>query len=390
MASPPKNGARKPPPRKPWRPISSYVDDILARAHEPWVSFQLGLREVCRCRPGGIVVVMGPSGSGKTSLVADLLVNHARHYGPAAFLSLELEGDELAGRMIGMQTNASWEQVLRGDVPREHMVHAANIPRLVLVEEEDASLASMRATVEGLREVYVDEPIVVALDYVQIFELDEQEHRSRIALVMRALKKLAKRLRIVIVALNQMSRENARIARAGEKLGVEAADLAAESAAVERYANFTISIGGIKNIGEDGDQSVQLSLGKGRHGGGDRVMPARYEGRTGRWIIEGDARPAAEVKAELAEAKKSNAVEGALMSVLGAASKLTQPTTRSDLVLLAHCNKQLGYVAITRLLKTGELVEVRMKKKGTGGGWMVCPPELATEAQLPLLGEGPS
>lgn len=378
------------PVRKPWRIASEYVAEIRARSKEAWISLELGGRQIVRCRPGGMVVIMGPSGGGKSSLTAALLVNHARYSGPAIYLSPELPGDELAARMIGMQCNMSWEDVLHGQLSDEHMMQALALPRLAIVERRDATTPALTQTITDFRALYPGEPLLFAVDYTQIFGGAPAQHEARMRLnsVIAELDQVARDYRAVGIPVNQMSRANAKVARAGDALGAETADMAAESAAIERYATVTLAIGGLKKVNEDGDQVGQLSVGKARMGGGDTVFPIRFEGRTGRFIVEGDARPAAEVRAELAEQKDQSKMDAACMAILGAAAQAREPCTRNDLIKAARVKRELGLIAIAKLIQQGDLVEVRIKK-ARSQTWMVCTPHIARAKQLPLLEETP-
>lgn len=380
--------APKPPPRKPWRLASEYVADIRARANEAWVSLELGGREIVRCRPGGMVIVMGPSGGGKSSLTAALMVNHARFSGPAIYLSAELPGDEIAARMIGMQTDSSWEDVLRGRLADEFMRQALDLPRLAIVERRDATTNSLIKTIVEFKGLFPDQPILFAVDYTQIFGAPGDEARLRMSSVMAEIDTVARDYRAVGIPVNQMSRANARAARDGDKLGADTADMAAESAAIERFATVTLAIGGLKVVNEQGDQVGQLSVGKARMGGGDTVYPLRFEGRTGRCVIEGDAKPAAEVRAELAEKREVNAVENACMALLGAAGSASDPMSRNDLCKAARVKRELGLVAVAKLLQQGGLVEVRVKK-ARSASWLIWTPDRARAGQIPLLQDSP-
>jgi hypothetical protein len=108
----------------------------------------------------------------------------------------------------------------------------------------------------------------------------------------------AKRDRDAIIWLSCLgSRVSSRQLASGERLGRDTADAGAEAAELERWSVYTIGIGG--HAPSEGDWSaVDLSIGKGRIGGGDMVYPGRYCGRTGAWRLAGVPRPAAEVKAE--------------------------------------------------------------------------------------------
>jgi 5S rRNA maturation endonuclease (ribonuclease M5) len=372
-----------------WRRAPEFVDEILARANEPWVSLSLGMgREIARIRPGGIVVVMGPSGSGKTSLVAGLMIAHARHWGPAVYLSCELPGDEITARMIGMQCDASWEDVLRGRIARSEMERALDLPRLIIVERQDATLDTLDEAIAAARAAHPGEPVLAAVDYTQIVPSPSKELRPRMNDIMAGIDVVARHRRAVVLGINQMSRANARAARAGDSLGVETADLAAESAAIERFATMTLSIGSIKRINDAGDESQQLSIGKGRMGGGDQVLPLLYEGRSGRHRVDGDPRPASEVRAELLAKQDGERIQAASMAMLGAAGKAKDPISRSELLSAAAVKHEIGRIALSQLLSTGELVEIRIRRQ-RAQYWLIWTPQLAAERQLPLVKETP-
>src|SRR5262249_36114247 len=116
-----------PGPRR--RSAEELVDEIRARASEPWVSLGLEGIEITRLRLGSFAALVGGPGAGKSTLAMAVSTEHARHHGPAIILSLELGADEFAARAIGMAVVSTWEDVLRGRVDRDKMI-AALPPRL--------------------------------------------------------------------------------------------------------------------------------------------------------------------------------------------------------------------------------------------------------------------
>lgn len=345
-----------------WHRMPDLVETIMVRARDPWIPLTLGDEEIARVRQGGMVVIMGPTGSGKTSFVAGLLVAHARERGPVVVLSRELPADELAARAIGMQLDASWFDVLTGKVMRSEMDRAANLPRMVVLERRDAHLAGLSAAIESLRGEWPGESILVAIDYVQIIESQERETRAKVADVISQIDDIARAHSVVVLAISQMSRAASTASRAGEKMGVASADAGAESAAIERAATLTLAIGSSGPQREDGTCAVDLSIGKARMGQGDRVLPMSYCGKSGRWRVAGDARPAADVRAEkvgrLGEAK----VNAARLAMVAYADRSDEPVTGAQLIAQAHQGKDTGRAALRLALELGELVEVRLKK----------------------------
>jgi hypothetical protein len=148
---------------------------------------------------------------------------------------------------------------------------------------------------------------------------------------------------------------------------------------------MTLSIGKADPEREDGTQEVDLSIGKGRMGGGDRVLPMSYCGRSGRWRGAGAARPAAEVKAEREGKQASAKQHSAERALATAGSKATEPKTRAELGTLAGVgNAGLRTAAILALLTRGELVEVSQKTPRSSA-WKLWTKERADAAGVAIV-----
>lgn len=333
------------------------VDEILARANEPWVCLSLEGHEVARLRLGSVAMCMGSPGAGKSTLVAAMLVEHAKLHGPAGYLSLELDADELAARVVGMKCGASWEDVLRGKVQRENMVQALDLSRLVLLERQEATIEQLERLVAELREDFPGEPILVAVDYLQLAAGTGAEMRARVESVAEALRATAKRLRIVAIGVSQTSRAAGGALRSGELVGLETMTAGAESSAIERSAYVTLAIGAAGPEQPDGARPVELNIGKARFGGGDRVLPMYYNGRTGLWRIAGPAISAQEAAEFRNSAKNEIAVREARGTILAAAQQAPGPVSRMVLKAKAGKAKDVADTAIDELLAEGALVE---------------------------------
>ena len=229
--------------RRPWHRCPDLVEEILSRANEPWVSLTLAADEIVSVRAGGIVVVMGPTGAGKTSLVAGMLVAHARNAGPVVVLSRELPADSGA-RAIGMQCDASWPDVLTGKVPRPDMERSLALPRMLVLDRRAATLTALVSAIKTMKTECAGEPVLAVVDYVQIIESQEREARSKVADVIAQIDEIARAHRVVVIAISQMSRAAyGPRAGGGEAVGADSTDGGAESAAIERAASVTLSIG---------------------------------------------------------------------------------------------------------------------------------------------------
>lgn len=367
-----------------WRRCRDDVDTILARADEPWVALRLGGNELITARNGATIILVGPTGRGKTSLALSLLVEHARDCGPAIAMSLELPADELTARAIGSRREASWRDVLTGGVPRAEMLGA--LPeRLARIDRRDATLAALAAAVGELRALYPNEPILVAVDYVQLIGADATDDiRPRVGRVMRDIDALAREKRVVVLALSQGSRASSRALSSGERIGADTTDAGAESADLERWATVTLAIGSLGVASEDGTCAVELSIGKSRMGGGDRVLPARMCGRTGRWRLDGDARPADEVRAEKRQAGTDKATSTLALALPARLAKAPAPMSRREIRSALGAKDVHVRAAVESCLDDPEtgVVEVGPRR---GGAWLLWTRPRAEEARRPIV-----
>ena len=346
-----------PKPQPLWHRLPSLVDAILERAGDPWIDLTLAGDEITRARTGATVVLVGGSGSGKSSLTGCLLIEHARNVGPAIALSIELPADELAARIVGIRCDASWEDGLRGRVPREHMQQALDIPRFYVLDRRRATIANLERCIDAARKEYPNEPILVAIDYTQLLDSKEREVRMRVADAFAQIDDCAREKRVVALALSQMSRANETKARQGEVIGADSASLGAESAAIERFATVTLSIGMKGEAREDGSQAVELSVGKSRMGQGDRVIPMTYWGRTGKWRVAGDAKEAHLVRADRDQERERVTRATVELAMVAAAQEAKTPITRQQLL------DAVGGVKLRKAAKTAILASLLTQKR---------------------------
>ena len=375
-------------PRPVWHRCPDLVDAIMQRAGDPWVDLTLVDDHLARVRAGATVVVIGGSGSGKSSLISCLLVEHAKNTGPAIALSIELPAEELAARIVGQRCDASWEEALRGQVPRPDMERVLNLPRLFVLDRRRATIANLERCVDAARKEYPNQPILVAIDYAQLLESKEREQRMRVADAFAQIDDCAREKKFVALALSQMSRVSAQKARRGEAIGAESADLGAETAAIERFATMTMSIG-LAAEREDGSSAVELSVGKSRMGKGDRVIPMTYYGRSGLWRVAGEAKTAAKVREERDTEKAAKDQQSMENQIVGAVSRSTSALSCNHIVEILPGRKDAKLKAIRALVARGELVEVT-KRAPRSRSWMIWTADRARDAGVQLVREIPT
>jgi KaiC/GvpD/RAD55 family RecA-like ATPase len=361
------------------------VATILDRSKEPTVKLTIGGVPLVESRLGSIIVVTGAPGSGKTTLVVTAGAEHVKAGGVVVFLSIELDADELTARIVGIQCEASWFDVLRGKVSREDMERVLDMPRFAIIEGDDATLANLENVIEALQAEFPGLPILVIADYIQIVPAEDREIRARVAGVVQALRRLAKRTRAVMLAISQPSRAAGNALRSGELMGADTMSTGAESAEIERAAYLTLSLGGHGPEREDGTSHVDLSIGKSRMGQGDRVVPMTYCGRTGVWTIAGEARPATEVRAERDQKRSDQKSTNAAHVILGVLGGKAEPVHTGTLYSEVRGERGVFYGALRLLRDDGRVVRVRGKKKG--GQWPLMTADNATKHGIDVVPE---
>jgi hypothetical protein len=379
----PTNGHAGPTRPRLRRATRQVVADILKHKDDPVIELRLGGDVLTFAELGGLVVVIGGTGRGKSSLAANLALEHARDVGPALACSLELPDRQWVARAIGTRCDESWSGVLHGKVDEARMLQV--LPeRLSIIDRDHASLEVLRAEIADMQREYPGQPLLAVVDYVQLIGADSDDDiRPRVGRVMRQLDKIAREAGVVIIALSQGSRISARALTGGEKLGAETVDAGAESAAIEQWASVTISIGKRGDeVSSDGSRPVSISIGKSRMDEkGDTVVDAREWGRSGLWRLTGEARPAAEVRAERASQAEDGRIANAKLAMVAAAERSPEPLTRTALRKAAHVRGTAADAAITALLSSGELVEVHRRMRGMKvGEWPLWTPARATGA----------
>lgn len=314
-----------------WNTADGLVAEIRQRSKDPWVPLMLGRETIAEVPIGEMPVVLGPTGSGKTSLVIGMLIAHARESGLSIFVSREMPARLVAARAIGMQCDASWRDVLRGAVSDSEMRRA--LPdRFVVLDGDAATVCDLDRAVSLLRQEHGEDlPILAAVDYVQIMPSSARDPRMRVSEVIESLSRWSQRSRVTVIVISQTSRAAARALRSGEATGADTIDSGAESSSIERAAHVLFAVGSAGPEHDDGTKAVDLSISKHRMGEGDRVVPMTFNGRIGRWRIAGEARPAAEVRAERATEKDVKRSLNLRNAARGAITGAAQPLTMNEL-----------------------------------------------------------
>lgn len=354
--------------KRTYHTVFDIADAIREFARRPWVTYEIGGEPIDALPLGESLCLAGPTGGGKSTLAFAIATSHAKKYGPALIVSKELSEVAAASRIAAMESGASWSDVLRGHATEYAIEKLCEIPRLVFLDLDRATLATVQKSIHELKLDYPGEPIMVVIDYIQLFRLEGSDMRARVADAIDLLRKMIQRSLVAGLLLSQMAREKSNAARKAERLGADTTDGGAESGAIEQAAATTAELGYQSDVAQDGSRDVLLSIGKARYGGGDRVIELRQWGATGVTRVLRDqpasqVREARERQREEAKAKQAESKAAADMQrLVDAAQASPRALTRSELASAVGMRSQSAGRLIAALIANHALVEVHAAK----------------------------
>jgi replicative DNA helicase len=192
--------------------------------------------------PGHLIILAGRPGLGKSAFAANVAQNVAIRRGlPVGYWSLEMTEQELTLRMLcseadvpsaivrkGYLSQAQWKRLVQaGRKLAQAPIYVDDTPGLTITQAE----GRIRRAIEE------QNLALVVVDYLQLLEPKagrRPENRNvEVGQIAKALKDLAKSLRVPVIALSQLSREVTR--RAGNR--PQLSDLR-ESGDIENHAEM--------------------------------------------------------------------------------------------------------------------------------------------------------
>lgn len=171
---------------------------------------------VVRFEPGNVSVIAARPGMGKTALMVQIAVENAKRGMPVAFFSVEMTAEDIAARVVSLQTNIPSE-VMRSKQMTDWQYKqyldalgsAQSLQDLPIFVDDSAALtpSQMRRT---LRKLVRKEGVgLVLVDYLQLMRApgyrDGGKHQE-ISEIMQDIKQTAKMLRVPIVIASQLNR----------------------------------------------------------------------------------------------------------------------------------------------------------------------------------------
>ena len=165
-------------------------------------------------QPGDLIIVAGRPSMGKTAFSLNIAEHVALELKkPVAVFSMEMGGAQLAMRLLGSVGKLDQHKVRTGRLEDEdwpkltHALGKLNEAPIFIDESAALNALELRARARRLYRQYGELGLIV-VDYLQLMSSGSQgENRAtEISEISRALKGLAKDLRVPVIALSQLNR----------------------------------------------------------------------------------------------------------------------------------------------------------------------------------------
>src|SRR6266851_5161451 len=159
-----------------------------------------------------LIILAARTSVGKTSFALNLAVNAAvKHNATVAIFSLEMAAEQLASRLLSMESGVDSPRIRSANLNEQEsrkldaaMNHLAKAP-IWVDDTPSIPIMELRSKARRLAAEHTLDMIVV--DYLQLIASEGGESRvQELGQISRALKALARELRVPILALSQLSR----------------------------------------------------------------------------------------------------------------------------------------------------------------------------------------
>lgn len=241
--------------------------------------------------PGNLIVIGARPGAGKSAFMGQMAMSMARAKKKVGILSLEMNNNEIAGRLAALDADMDFKKVYRNlffDENEKNRFydkltrHTAELP-IYVSDATKVSTTDIRAKVDKLKASKgID---FLFIDYLQLISADQSKNKTRenvISEISRACKIMAKELEIPIAILCQLNRESMK--RSGESRYPQLSDLR-ESGAIEQDADVVMFIHrdwvvGITqdDNGESTENKADLIIRKWRNAEPNVHIPLEFDG----------------------------------------------------------------------------------------------------------------
>lgn len=217
-------------------------------------------------RPGELVIMAARTGGGKTALAANMAVNAARTGRRVFMFTLEMQRNELARRIIGIDGRFNvwaYENGRGGsEMPQKFDTALAGASGLPIFIDDRADLTIEMIEAETLKATERHgKPDLIVIDYLQLItdtsSKDRNSRQESVAAMSRRSKILAGTAQCPVVAISQLS-------RAADQDEPRLSHLR-ESGAIEQDANKVILLGA-DGLTQQGNKIITVYIAKNRNG----------------------------------------------------------------------------------------------------------------------------
>lgn len=164
-------------------------------------------------QPSDLILIAARPSMGKTAFVLNIAQSIAfKQNKTAAVFSLEMSKEQLVNRMFAMESKVSANNIRTGQLTEsewEKLIESAGIigeSNLIIDDTPGISIGELRSKCRKYKLEYDLE--IVIIDYLQLMTGSgrNESRQQEISDISRALKSLARELRVPVVALSQLSR----------------------------------------------------------------------------------------------------------------------------------------------------------------------------------------
>jgi replicative DNA helicase len=204
-------------------------------------------RVIKHVAPGQVLTIIGRSGAGKTTFAVNLMYNVIfKQKFNVVFNSLEMPKEHIIPQFIQLKKQIPLhrvESIVSSDKWDEDVGEVLEMldKHWRIADDDSQSIEDLEQFVLAANDSAFDEPVkVIFVDYLQYMRPEENGNKPRhekIGDIARGFKALAKRHKIVVVALSQASREDGK--DGSEKLTKSSAS---DSKAVEDSSDYMLGI----------------------------------------------------------------------------------------------------------------------------------------------------
>lgn len=163
---------------------------------------------------GNLIFIAARPGIGKSSFMLNIAHNVAVHEKvPVAIFSLEMQGIEIANRMLSSASQVSMESIKRGDIKDKDWVALSRAVSLLSdapIYIDDTSLINISEITAKCRKLKHEKGLgLICIDYLQLMTGNRRDGNRQLEIseMSRSLKILAKNLDVPIIVLSQLNRD---------------------------------------------------------------------------------------------------------------------------------------------------------------------------------------